>query len=337
MNTANQTKKQHFIPQFYLRNFVNRQNLVEVLDLINNRMGTPRSCAGVAYEHYFYAAKTGVSDEISQQIEGWWQAYEDVISRDMPGIIKKILSLEQINHSDRYTLSALMCMLWLRTPRMREHLNQMNEEMTKKMMALTAEHRVENFFKELETTASEEEKKKLIDMMRSGEYKLTFNNAQHLLFMTKNFGFGSPGFTNMFYGHKWTIYIAKGKQRFITTDSPVVEWWPPPQGFYGPSFLERKKYFALTPEIFFELTYPIGSKKAKRKTIFESTDEIVSSFNILLTAHAHEFAYSSDKNLLEDIIRGRQNPGSLERKYYSQYELPWDIARREGRANVMDK
>ncbi len=149
------------------------------------------------------------------------------------------------------------------------------------------------------------------------------NNAQHLQFMTETLGFEGPGFANMFFGQKWKVYIAKGEKRFITSDSPVIEWWPPPQGFYGASFLERNKYFPLTPEIFFELTYPIGSTKVKRKTIYEDEDDIVELFNMLIAAHSHHFAYSENKGFLERIKNGRENPGKLEATYYQKYELPW--------------
>ena len=134
---------------------------------------------------------------------------------------------------------------------------------------------------------SDEERADLIHTMETGSYNLRFNNGQHLKFMTENLGFVGSGFANLFFGQEWKIYIAKGNERFITSDAPVVEWWPPPQSFYGATFLERNKYFALTPEIFIELTYPIGSDKVKRKTLFEREDDTVALFNLLLMTHAH--------------------------------------------------
>jgi len=132
-----------------------------------------------------------------------------------------------------------------------------------------------------------------------------------------------------FYGHKWKIYIAKGNKQFITTDNPIVEWWPPPETIYGASFLEKIKYFALTPEIFIELKYPYGSEKINRKTLYEGEDDLVRMSNLLLASRAGNFAYANDKTLLEEIVLGRENPGALEIAVYKKYDYPWDLYRKK--------
>ena len=127
----------------------------------------------------------------------------------------------------------------------------------------------------------------------------------------------------MFLAKKWKIFIAKGKDKFITSDSPVVEWWPPPEGFYSATFLERNNYFSLTPEIFIELSEPQGSKKINRKTLFDHDKDIVKFKNIMIASHADKYIYSGDKDLLAQIIEGRNNPGSVEIDYLKRFEFPW--------------
>lgn len=329
---ANITKQQHFAPQFYLKRFADQRGILQILDVKNKRLGSPRSYSSAGYLHYFYAVETGVPDEVSQYIEQWLQQFENAIARELQGIIDKILNNEHIDYNDRYILAVLMSMLWLRSPGMRAHLNKMEEDMTKQIMGFYAPERVDRYVKETGAKLSDKERAELVKIMESGSYNLRFNNAQHLRLMTETIGVGGPGFANMFFGQKWKIYIARGRNRFITTDSPVVEWWPPPRTFYGASFLERNKYFALSPEIFFELTYPIGSKKVKRKTIFKDEDNIIAMFNILLAAHADEFAYSGDKMLLDDLLSGLTRPGVPELNYYERFERPWEEARRSGHA-----
>jgi len=330
MKINNKTKKQHFVPKFYLHQFTQGDKL-QVLNVKNKRMAKERHISAVGYKPYFYAERTGVADEISQHIENWLHEYENIISNDLPKIIDTILNYKQITSDEKYVLSALMSMLWLRNPVMRKRLNKMQEDMTKQMMKFYTKERVDSYVREKGKQLTDDERHKIIKTFRSGSYDLKFSNASHLKFMTESFGFGNPGFTNMFYGQKWKIYIAKGNKRFVTSDNPIVEWWPPPETLYGTSFLERRKYFALTPEIMFELTYPKGSTKAKRKTIFNDEDDTVGLFNILLAAHAHEFAYSHDKSLLENILNGYSKPGYLEVAYYKQFELPWMEARKRGR------
>jgi len=320
---SNPTSKQHFVPQFYLKRFADEKKFLQVLDLKNKRIGSPRPYPSVGYEHYFYAAETGTPDEVSQHIEHWLRAHESVISNDLPKIIEKILNQEHIDDNDRYILSALMCMLWMRSPQMRSQLQKMEENFYKQMMSFHVPQRVDSYLKETGREVSPEEREKLIETFENKKYDLKFNNAQHLRFMTEEFGFGDKGFINLFFGHRWKIYIAKGKQRFITTDSPLVEWWFPPKTFYGPTFLDRNKYFSLTPEILIELTYSKEKQKVKRETIFEDKDNKVTIFNMLLASHASEYVYSAHRDILENLLHGRENPGKIEKDYYVQYEHPW--------------
>lgn len=321
------TKNQHFVPQFYLKHFADEKKFVKILDLKNNRFCNTRPYPGVAYKPYFYAIETGIADDISQHIEKWLQLYESIIANELPIIIANILNFEKITDDEKYILSALICLMWLRSPQMRDQLQTMKEDMMKKMMRFWPQKRLEAYSKSTGILLTQDEQTAMIEMLESGAYNLKFNNAHHLRFMTDSLGFGSPGFTNLFFAHKWKIYIAKGSRKFLTTDSPVVEWWPPPKTFYGPSFLERNKYFALTPQLFVELTYPHGSEKIKRKTLFEENNTQIDIFNILLAAHAQNYAYSSDKELLERLLEGRKKHGKAEQEYYFQYEHPWELHR----------
>lgn len=337
MNNTNPTKKQHYVPRFYLKNFADRQGILQTLDIENNRLELPKHYSGVGYANYFYAVETGIPDDISQEVEKWLQQFENYIASEIPHIIDKILNYEHIDKDDRYVLSVLMSLLWLRSPNMREQLNKMEEGLMKQVLGLRATESVDGFIEKTKKEIPDKEKEKLIKMLKEGSYEVKFNNAQHLKLMTETLGFEGPGFANMFFGQKWKVYIAKGEKRFITSDSPLAEWWQPPKDFYGnASFLERNKYFPLTPEILFELTYPIGSTKAKRKTIFKSEDNIVELFNILIAAKSHEFAYSGNKELLENIKNGRDNPGNPEMNYYQKYELPW-VKHEEGKKTPTQK
>lgn len=149
------------------------------------------------------------------------------------------------------------------------------------------------------------------------------DNVGHLRFMVDSTGFGGPGFANMFFGMKQKAYIARGKEVFITSDSPVVEKWLPPAGFYGASFFERDKYFTLTPKIFLKLTYPGGAKKVKRKTLYKNQDDIVKAFNIIIVSGAQKFVYSGNRMCLEQLLDGSRNPGRLEREYIEKHVKPW--------------
>lgn len=98
--------------------------------------------------------------------------------------------------------------------------------------------------------------------------------------MIETFGFEDKGFINLFFAKKWKIYIAKGTDKFVTSDSPVVEWWSPPQSFYSATFLERNNYFALTPEIFIELSEPQGFNRKINQKLYMKKIKILLGLKI---------------------------------------------------------
>ncbi|OGJ64501.1 hypothetical protein A3C37_01825 [Candidatus Peribacteria bacterium RIFCSPHIGHO2_02_FULL_53_20] len=298
MASPNPTKHQHFVPLFYLKNFADNDGYLDVLNIKEKRMAKRRPYQGLGYEYYYYAVNTGMPDDTSQQVEEWLKPTEDYLAKQLPRIIDVILQNQQIEDNDRYILAVLMSMLWLRTPSMRNDIQQTEDQMVEQIKRL---HGTE-YANQLRST----------------------DNITHLKFMVETLGFGGPGFTNLFFSMKWKAYIARGKEVFITSDSPVVEKFPPPTSFWGAhSFLERNKYFALTPDILFELTEPVGSTKVRRKTIYEEDDDIVKTLNMILISGAQDYAYSGSRICLDQILAGRNNPGYLEKKYLEQYEKPW--------------
>jgi hypothetical protein len=60
----------------------------------------------------------------------------------------------------------------------------------------------------------------------------------------------------------------------------------------------------MTPEIMIVATHPYknSSKSIKRKTLFEKDHEKILDLNFNYPRFAHEYAYSSDKENLKDII-----------------------------------
>lgn len=297
MADPNPTIVQHFVPCFYLKNFAADDGCLEVLNIKDKRMAKRRPYQGLGYEYYYYARKTGIPDDLSQQIEEWLKPTEDILAKALPKITNTILGNQHIGDDDRYILSVLMSMLWLRTPGMRNDILQTENQMAEQIERLHGTEHADQF--------------------------KNMDNITHLKFMVETMGFGGPGFANLFFAMKWKIYIARGNEIFITSDSPVVEKFPPPTSFYGTPFHCRNKYFALTPSILFELTEPIGSTKIKRKTLYNDGDDAVRTLNMILVSGAQDYAYSGRKICLEQLLAGRENPGHLENKYYEKFEKPW--------------
>jgi hypothetical protein len=297
------TKRQHFVPQFYLRNFLNSRNEVEVFDCDRRVIGSPKGTKGVCYEDYFYGIRTGEPDEVSQQVEKAFQQLEDQIAKGLDPIIDKLLKDAQIEEEEKWLVAYLMSMLWIRGPVFRKQVNRMAEEVTRKVasMMFSDQHIdqvLDRFDKETGSSTSPGLRKQMVEMIQKDEYGLEFSNVHHMQMFTE-----FQGFANLFHGQDWVVYISKNEEKFVTADNPVVVRVPERKGFYGPTFLERTHYFALTPDICIVARYPTkdAGKKLKRKTLFGSGRQEVVNLNALLASQAHGHAYARDRATLETL------------------------------------
>lgn len=304
------TARQHFVPQFYLRRFINSSGLIEVLDVSKRVILDPRAPKAVCYERFFYGAKTGEADEVSQQIEQLFQRWEDSIAKRIEPIIDKLLNHSQIDHEEKWTISFLMSMLWIRGPAMREQVNQLSEQVMKSVNKFQFSHQsaddlLDRIDRKTGKATTPEMRERLKRMMIDGDYTIEFNNASHLQ-MFKNF----DGFANLFHGQDWIVYITKSDKKFTTSDNPITVVFPEKKGWYGPTFLERTHYFPLTPEILIHARYPenFAGKKLRRKTLFKQNDFDILKLNLTTSNHAIQYAYGhSFEDILQAVERWEQS------------------------------
>ncbi len=81
------TKKQHYVPKFYLKNFENANGEIEVFNLKANRFDKPKTRGSICYGEFFYGEETGVEDDHSQKIENAFKLIEDNLSKNLDPLI----------------------------------------------------------------------------------------------------------------------------------------------------------------------------------------------------------------------------------------------------------
>ncbi|MBU2580000.1 DUF4238 domain-containing protein [Patescibacteria group bacterium] len=294
------TKKQHYVPRFYLKQFADNNGKLSVLDIRNKKIGRKRAYSGVCYEKFFYGVKTGEQDDVSQAVEDYLQNIEDKAVNAIAYFCKQVKDNKYISNNIRYDISYLMSIMWIRTDYFRQQMNRMSEDMTKKLYGLNAGHKdiyikkAKELAKKQNINLSDKEIKKMRKMIIDGKYSLTFNNAQHLHFFED-----VEGFANLIYAKNWRVYIVTGKYRFITSDTPVIEWFPEKKSFYGVSFLERKHYFPITPEVLIEAVYPISGKNLRRKRL---NDKEVLEYNFIRPEYSLNYCYSDEEEQFGKIL-----------------------------------
>ena len=181
------TGKQHFVPRFYLKRFA-KEGQIQVFDVRARRIGTPRRYVSVCYEKFFYAAETGVQDEISQALEALLSAMEDIFDKAFPGIINRAVNL-QLNNDDVDVLAYFMSVQWHRTRYFREWLQKMQSEVMKWVLKQRASlPRFQDYIREASDAhkVDEHELKEHVNrLIESGEYDFReTNNTSHLNFIS---------------------------------------------------------------------------------------------------------------------------------------------------------
>lgn len=289
------TKKQHYVPKYYLKYFSTSGSL-QVLDILHGKIKKPRTYGSVCYAPFYYAMETGEADEASQEFETYFKAIEDMFAVEYASTVENVLSDKHIAEDMLYKLSWFVACLWARTPKMRNIVNDSMEDGLKQYASIVASN--PNFSTEsllalrgARIEASPKDTEKVQDMFRSGNYKLNLNNHFHLNLITK-----TEIFQRWFYAKNWKFYIVGGEASFITSDTPVIDLYR--QATFENHIMMRRQYFPLTPKILIELIDP---RKSVRTEYMVVDDFIVEQYNLLRVRSSQEHCYGQQRKDLESL------------------------------------
>jgi len=101
MSQKQVTKKQYFVPQFYLKKFTNK-GTVSVLDMKQAKLLKSRSPKSICWESFYNSQKTGIRDEFGDRMEKAFQELESFIGGKYNSICNNILGSQQITDEDIY-------------------------------------------------------------------------------------------------------------------------------------------------------------------------------------------------------------------------------------------
>ena len=316
------TRHQHYVPAFYFKRFAKEEEewRIQVFNVRVKRIEKSRHYGSMCHKEFFYAAKTGVQDEISQVFEkDVFCKIEDVFEKALPGIIERT-DAQKLTNGDLDMLAYFMSVQWLRTPFFRERLQKIRSEFIKSFIQLRAAHSPRFLQDHIQEAAeahevSEEKLREAVNrFIESGEYDFReTNNASHLNFIDED---KVNGFYNLLLAKKWRIIFSEGPYHFITSDNPVAEWWIPPRTELIPvTFMDRRHLLALTPDILIETCRPDSmnpeQQPVDRVSYHTANEKGVFMFNKVLVNRAHEYAYASQRDELEQLLNLSRSRGAL--------------------------
>lgn len=296
------TAKQHYVPQFYLRQWVDGDGGFYPAEVVRRqppevRIFTRKSNPSrFCYENFFYAQRTGEADEMSQQVEKAFAEIEGVFSNELPRIEKKILNNEQIDDDDKYSLAQCMTFLHLRGKKYLDESKRMTNEMAKKMMQMQLrfsdqDPKMKKLLEEHKFT-----KEEMIESLEGNRITVDMGNAHHLQMLKE-----LEGFSNLLFAKFWKIFISR-EGHFITSDAPYIDT-PLSREFYGNDFLSREQSFILSPRVMIFAQYPKNEsgKKIIRKDITGQKNPI-GIFNAHNLMRSIKFGFHSDPNVLQHSL-----------------------------------
>lgn len=293
-----QTKKQHYVPQFYLRQWTDELNgfyPIKIIDkhppflkIIDKKSG-PRS---FCFENYFYAQHTGVKDEISQTIEKAFSEIEAVFHERLSELEQKILNNQKITEQDKYHLCECMLFLYFRGKKYREQSQEMLEGLIKEISKGMFKHSEPSAEILLEMKKHGLTKEDMVDFTEKGEYSVRFGNMQHLKIMKEMYGF-----CNILHSKYWKVLVSRDGD-FITTDTPYQDI-STSNHFWGNDFISREQRFVLSPRIVIFAIRPINKsgKKFHRKDITQKKDTIY-MINSSILMNSIRFGFHKDREVL---------------------------------------
>lgn len=290
-------KKQHFVPQSYLKHFTNSDGFLHIYDLVSDqfRVQTPGS---TGYSNNFYTVEIDGNKDYS--IEKMLAVNVDSLYNP---IVSKIANREVLTHEDKINLATFLTFQHLRTPAQRKNYDKMVETFYKKSSKIIFQ--MKKVHNQLEHYSSED-LESLEDILENEKFQVNVPKEQSLGFMLKF----SEEMIQMLTNHNFVIIEASNKSEFITSDNPycmVKEKWTAPYEGYG--IINTTKIFPITPKHLLVLKDP-GDKMFYMKM----SKAQVRSFNFIIFDWADRLLFSRNKLLIQSLVKTYKKSKQLNQK-----------------------
>jgi hypothetical protein len=217
-------KRHHYIPEFYLKGFINlKTNFLWMYQKGNDQVKivSPRNAAVITY---YYSFKNDKEDIDTNTIEDMMSMVEGEASP----IFSKIDNEKMLNDDDRKILSLFISFLRIRVPNFRQNIEASGSEVVKITMKRIASN--EKYFNSL-LEMYKKETGKSIDIPLHELRDFALDDSRYKVEMDPIFSL-SVGLnmvielSEIIYKMRWNFLIAKDEYEFITSDNPIVIFDP---------------------------------------------------------------------------------------------------------------
>lgn len=242
------TKRQHFVPQMYLKRFTRKDGKIRVIDLRESQEHIS-SLKNVAVQSRFY--DTNLNGQ-SYSAEDWLAEVENRASPILDQLVGEPSKITALTDEQEDSLARFIAALFFRTPLRLQFLSDMTDDAYTKRMQMGMAYLVNNC-----GIGEDKAIEAYREFKASPIYKeLQRKKTNDIVLLMNNLLGEVQGFGNLFRAAPWRLGNVLGPKRLFTSDNPVARALPSYQQSPFPRvFIQYEYYLALSPDVLLQI-YP---------------------------------------------------------------------------------
>lgn len=296
-------KRQHYIPQFYLKNFSQDKKRVYIYDKNKGEKEKIRyqTTLKIAHQNNFYTFRSKKGGK--ENLEKVFSAFEGKAA----SIIQKVRNQKQISESDKEKLALFVAFQDTRTPAFKKRTEamhtQMGEKIARMSMRMTSDDTLKKFFKKKKgkemTEIEIKDLKNFATNPKRSKIAFKYPNGWWIRIMLETGMATVPAFMTM----DWFFLYTSQPYAFITNDKPLMI--VPPKDydkFWGIGLLTPgvRRIIPLSAD----LCLMMGEMRKNPSIKFiEADKKFFREVNTHLVLESERFCFSPDKGKLEKLVK----------------------------------
>lgn len=294
-------RRHHYLPQFYLRNFVGSAGRIWVYPKVGGK--AVRASArdfGLEKDYHTFTRKDGVKDRTTIE-----EAFADIENQAAP-TIRKIIGKKSLSAIDYETFITFVGTMLVRVPARRDQVGRMAAEMMKLFVTTSASNK-DAFHAEYERFKADTghegaDAEEVRQFILSDKYEMQTNPKVAFAFSLH----GLHTVTKCLAKMEWVFLWRTGRFKFLSCDNPVFYCDPtlPPETWRGVGLMNPgvEVSIALSPDVL-----AFGDYHPKRYRSMQIQPEAVRLFNQRTIDSAYRYVFACEQSEKIEAFISRNN------------------------------
>lgn len=236
------SKKHHYLPQFYVAGFTNKEGNVFVLEH-ETGVVNKQSKNGTFHKRKFYTVdfskypkrnpesaqrikeSLGIENVDTSNVKEYPDMIEDLLGESetiSAPIIKKLIAKEKLTSTERIELSTFIAFMYTRNPTFHEFVTGVEKKMTEKEVQhiFSSKEKIKELYKKMHEEDGYDKKiniDELFKFVQEKRYGINIPKESNIEVMLM----GATIIDRILYNKTWFVVEAPTKTSFVSNDNPV--------------------------------------------------------------------------------------------------------------------